>query len=332
MREQGKVVTHEMFAAGHPPISGFEIETFSRAMPQHWKPASAQPPEIQQQYADERGPDKAEAMSSTRMMIIAGLVALKDYAGLVGDNAKARAQAGGTAPTGSHATELAFYDCQACHHELTVDSWRQKRGYPGRPGRPAVRAWPIALGKLAATACGEHRAPLLDALEKFYQALDKQPFGAPMELVAASQQLREKADEAIGFLKTQRFDAEKGLAILKAICAAGAADLPDFETARQLGWTWLVVYGELPEKPRQKEIDEVLQAIRSELALTLPTRRRNSPRRDPMSARVWPTNRCRRRWPQRRSTIRWSFRSSARSSNRCCRRMGDTSSRDVDFV
>ena len=96
--QQGKVVTHEMFAAGHPPISGFEIETFSRAMPQHWKPASAQPPEIQKQYADERGPDKAEAMVSTRMMIIAGLVALKDYARLVGENAKARAGGGRRCP------------------------------------------------------------------------------------------------------------------------------------------------------------------------------------------------------------------------------------------
>ena len=37
--KEGKVVTHEMFAAGHPPLSGFEIETFRRAMPKHWKPA-----------------------------------------------------------------------------------------------------------------------------------------------------------------------------------------------------------------------------------------------------------------------------------------------------
>ena len=86
-------------------------------------------------------------------------------------------------------------------------------------------------------ACGEHRAPLLEALQKFYQAIDKQPFGAPKELVAAAGQLTEKTDEAIRFLKTQRFDVDKGLAILKAICAAGSTELPDFETARQLGWT-----------------------------------------------------------------------------------------------
>ena len=91
--QQGKVVTHEMFAAGHPPISGFEIETF----PAPCRSTGSRPPSSRRRsrssMRDQRGPDKAEAMSSTRMMIIAGLVALKDYAGLVGDNAKARAQA-----------------------------------------------------------------------------------------------------------------------------------------------------------------------------------------------------------------------------------------------
>ena len=113
---------------------------------------------------------------------------------------------------------------------------------------------------------------MLEALQKFYQALDKQPFGAPKDLVAAAQQLAERADEAIRFLKTQRFNAEQGLAILKAICAAGSDELPDFETARQLGWTSLIVYDELPENLHSKEIDEVLETIKTELALTIPSR------------------------------------------------------------
>jgi hypothetical protein len=287
--QQGKVVTHDMFAAGHPPLSGFEIETFVRAMPRHWKSAAAQPPEIQKQYSDQRDPDKVEAMYDTRMMILGGLVAMKEYARLVGANAQVRlrwqadAAAGRTAPLGSSATELAFYDCQACHHELTVDSWRQRRGYPGRPGRPAVRAWPIALGRLAAMACGEHRAPLLESLQKFYEALDKQPFGAPKDLAAAAGQLVERTDVAIRFLETQRFDADRGLAILKAICAAGASELPDFETARQLGWTSLIVYDELPKNLHSKEIEAVLETIKTELSLTIPSREeelsQNSPAR-----------------------------------------------------
>jgi hypothetical protein len=281
--QQGKVVTHEMFAAGHPPISGFEIETFARAMPPHWKPASDQPLEIRKQYSDQRDPDQVEAMSSTRMLIIGGLVALRNYAGLMGDNARLRlrlqadASAVKAAASASGATELAFYDCQACHHELTVDSWRQKRRLPGRPGRPAPRAWPIALGKLAAAACGEHRASLLDALQKFYQAIDKQPFGAPQDLVVAADQLRERAGETIRFVETERFNEAQGMGVLKAICASVARELPDFETARQFGWTALIVYRELPQDLHSKQIDEVLETMKAELSLVIPSREEEMP-------------------------------------------------------
>src|SRR5947209_10193839 len=35
--DEGKVVTHAMYAAGHPPLPGVEISTFSDAMPRHWQ-------------------------------------------------------------------------------------------------------------------------------------------------------------------------------------------------------------------------------------------------------------------------------------------------------
>ncbi len=34
---EGKVVTHAMFAAGHPPLPPFEVATFSFNQPQHWR-------------------------------------------------------------------------------------------------------------------------------------------------------------------------------------------------------------------------------------------------------------------------------------------------------
>ncbi len=106
--QQGKVVTHEMFAAGHPPISGFEIETFVRAMPRHWKPASDQPPEIRKQYADQQDPDKPEPMYSTRMLTIGGLVALRNYAGLMGAERQGPIAIAGRCPGGE--TDSMGYD------------------------------------------------------------------------------------------------------------------------------------------------------------------------------------------------------------------------------
>ena len=35
--EHGKVVTHAMFAAGHPPLPNFETGDFSHNLPQHWR-------------------------------------------------------------------------------------------------------------------------------------------------------------------------------------------------------------------------------------------------------------------------------------------------------
>jgi hypothetical protein len=36
--EQGKFVTHEWYAGGHPPLPSFEVASFARQMPVHWKP------------------------------------------------------------------------------------------------------------------------------------------------------------------------------------------------------------------------------------------------------------------------------------------------------
>jgi len=36
---EGKVVTHAMYAAGHPPLTGFELNGLSERMPPHWRKA-----------------------------------------------------------------------------------------------------------------------------------------------------------------------------------------------------------------------------------------------------------------------------------------------------
>jgi hypothetical protein len=41
--DEGKVVTHAMFAAGHPPLPPFEVATFSQNEPQHWRDAKDVP-------------------------------------------------------------------------------------------------------------------------------------------------------------------------------------------------------------------------------------------------------------------------------------------------
>ena len=37
---QGKVITHAMYAAGHPPLPAMDIATFALNQPQHWRDAA----------------------------------------------------------------------------------------------------------------------------------------------------------------------------------------------------------------------------------------------------------------------------------------------------
>ena len=127
----GKFVTHDMFAAGHPPLPAFEIEAFLEQMPPHWRPV---PPQ-----------------SRTRSVALEGLVALRASVRLLAD-ANRLPQKQGHADLGS--VDFAVYDCTACHHELQVPSPRQERGYFGgaravRRCTPGISPWPRRDGALS---------------------------------------------------------------------------------------------------------------------------------------------------------------------------------------
>ena len=34
---EGKIITHEMYAAGHPPLPNIEIESYVAQLPRHWR-------------------------------------------------------------------------------------------------------------------------------------------------------------------------------------------------------------------------------------------------------------------------------------------------------
>jgi hypothetical protein len=257
--EEGKVLTHEMYAAGHPPVSGFEIETFLGDLPRHWRGKITLPPEYEKEYG------KPEKEYSSRMVALAGLVALRNYARLLRDDARQRKADGASAPA-----ELAHYDCQACHHELSIPSWRQQRGYRGQPpGRPRVRTWPLALAKLRLAGAGEDAtAKDLDAL---YGALGSRPFGDPEKVAAAASRLADATQASIDKLKSTRFDAKDASAMFARLCQAGLEEVPDFESARQFGWALCIVSKDLPPSAgKEADPQTLLTALAAELALNLP--------------------------------------------------------------
>jgi hypothetical protein len=270
---EGKVVTHEMYAAGHPPVSGFEVENYLQAMPAHWVPEDRQPPELQKQY----GYQADETMRQTRHMAIGGLVAIREYARLIGYYAHVRLPADNIAARGGKSsaggTELGVYDCQACHHELTLPSWRQARGYRNHPGRPASRTWPLILGKVGLAASGEQRVSVFQALQSLDEALDWQPFGDPARVEAASTRVEEATQKAIENLDRKQWDGNTGIELAREICNIGATELLDYESSRQLGWAFEVIRKEHPKLQHDAEVEKLANVLRSGLALQIPQQR-----------------------------------------------------------
>ena len=175
--EQGKVVTHAMFAAGHPPLPSFEIVNFSRNEPQHWR----NPVDVPYFNANEDKPKdvianyhlKDRTFFGVKFSLIGAVVAFRENMRLAHDRANPQPASPATAwpelalGDGGNPAELksqfasrwpelamAHSDCFACHHDLKYPGYRQARGFgycvPGHelvrvvPGRPDIRSWPLA--------------------------------------------------------------------------------------------------------------------------------------------------------------------------------------------
>lgn len=284
--EEGKVVTHAMYAAGHPPLPNFELATMSRKLPQHWRnerdvPFLANPPaklgnkevnaaEIRKLYHMD-----AADYRQTQVTMAGSVECLKQNFKLTAERAGFGKANGGT--LSQFWPEVATFndndvaalwpqvmmgnaDCYACHHELTrsatgAANWRQRRGYTGPPGRPQVRPWPNALARqgLSLTDLG---GPLGKHLADVHAACNKTPFGDPALLAAAAAAGRKWLDGTDELKGLQGVKPDRKEHLLK-LC-----DLPDYldyDSARQVACAVAVIYNEWsPKGANDAEIKKLL--------------------------------------------------------------------------
>ncbi|MCI0681453.1 MAG: cytochrome c family protein [Gemmataceae bacterium] len=277
---KGKVVTHEMYAAGHPPLPGFEILAFSEAMPRHWETWSEKLARLPKNKAlyEHAYETKAEAFDGeqVRLLNVSSVVALRAAMQLVHDlarrdidhpNAKAPAWPAPAWP------ELAAFDCYACHHDLKSDSWRHLRTTAGRPGRPHLRPWPKVLPASAARQAAQHgAAPLADEYHKRLKDMgdvfDQAPFGDPRAVADKAGAVVTWCDQMLSALPK---DQAAGRNVLMALLNRPKGELLDFDSARQIAWgaqTLLPVV--VPEAGKRAEVKVQLEALRQQLMLQLP--------------------------------------------------------------
>lgn len=246
--EQGKIVTHEMYAAGHPPLPSIEIETFIDQMPAHWR------------YLPEKGPFESRAeyiklnypqhphdpgldLPRTRSTIVGSLVALRESLELFASQSH---------PDNPQWPELALFDCQACHHDLRSPSWRQQRDPQFAPGRPMLPEWPFALVSVSLRQlAGDDDARFAQLTQEFqdqrqrlYTAMQKQPFGdkqAAQHAAAFAKWL----EPHIVTLSTSRFDNPAATRAVRELSTLGPREFPDFHSARQRVWALGIIQREL---------------------------------------------------------------------------------------
>ena len=271
---EGKDLTHEMYAAGHPPLGGIEVEAFSQAMARHWDEPKAIDSIKQAKRAVQKDGyhyDPEEA-SRARRVATAGVAKFLEATRAMNQWADA-ARSGADGRPG--ALDFARFDCAACHHDLQAaegSSWRQRRGFPAGAGRPPVTDWPEALARAGIGASGDESewARVQHARAEFVRAAGRRPFGDPARLASASEALARETSPFLATLGAAKFDRESAATLLKRIVDRSSTAPPDFESARQLAWAFWAVATELDERfAANPEALRIAKTLDAELVLNL---------------------------------------------------------------
>ncbi len=245
----GRLVTHEMYAAGHPPLPGFEITTFAAQMPVHWRAVhnktDSQPEKSRSEFlAKTEDPFfkgdryRLESLHRTQAMLVGALVSLAQ-------SLEVTAALSGQEAGPESWPELAQFECYACHHDLRVPAWRQSRANPvGVPGRPVLREWTTVLAGVALEHV-QQRAEFDTRWKRVQGVLAATPFGKKSELSGQASAMADWLATRAKELESTSLSRSQGREVLLAIAEAGAAGGLDYESSRQLVWACEVVYGEL---------------------------------------------------------------------------------------
>lgn len=275
---EGRFVTHEMYAAGHPPLPSLETMSFSRDQKMHYKLARDLP------YLNELAksdPDKAwklfhyrgdESESQVaRQFAVGAIMALRANAELLARKAE------GIDPA-KEALDLAHFDCYGCHHDLQSDGWRRARGFIGVPGRPQIRPGVALLAKVvaehaAAARNADDSSPLTKFGETFKtltDVFDARPFGEPAKVRTAAEGIVAWCDKALQELEGVRYNKAESAKLLKQIIAAGLKPPEgktnpwvDADAAQQLIWAVSVLATELGSDDKTSQLKSILGTVKN---------------------------------------------------------------------
>ncbi len=280
-RDNNQFVTHEMYAAGHPPLPSVEVHTFCDQMPNHWRTLSELHDSLAQSDTRDKyfavnfpqllgGSSKIDAGKmfwNTREMLLGAIAARIKVTDLLIDSA-----------TEERWGDYALYDCAACHHELREPSARQLRGYAGAPGRPRQHEWPEPLLNAALWLSGLQQSAV-GYEQQLAQEFSIQPFGKADNVTSLASGLKRSLEAALRAAEKQPIDARKAVTILKLLAETPSEQLLTYDAARQLAWGIQTIAAELKSEGTnipaaiQTAIDSLLDPNATGIETQLPSGR-----------------------------------------------------------
>ncbi|MFN4258773.1 MAG: multiheme c-type cytochrome [Gemmataceae bacterium] len=287
---EGKVVTHAMYAAGHPPLPSFELAHFSAQLPPHWRakkdvpffqdPAKhyPNPPANIRELVDTIYHLDGKDYQQTQLTVASSLIGLKVWMDFVQqrsnlDDLDRKLERW---PELAWTKEFALSDnpeerwpelalaqsnCYGCHHDLRRPSWRQLRDTQGRPGLPRLTSWPVTLPRHGLGFIG-FLDPERDhgATKDYSQEL--QGYWKEIDSACVARPFGDPAPLAAACGRLGQWSAHQAQAIqlqdakfdrmvlLRQLSQLAEQDYPDYDSARQLATVFRVIYAELPTPPR----------------------------------------------------------------------------------
>ncbi|MGV3483394.1 MAG: multiheme c-type cytochrome [Planctomycetaceae bacterium] len=274
-RDKNMFVTHVMYAAGHPPLPGIELQTFNAAMPQHWQSESqlheslasfnGRDEYFRANYPSLFGGDEPPRLTpdktfwNTRKIIVGALAAKLHSVELLSDSA-----------VEDRWGDYSLYDCAACHHELREPSARQQRGYAAAPGRPRQAEWPEAILGVALDVAGADMRTQVEATEaKLSAAFSQTPFGEPNLVAPIAAELAAMLQSAIDSAQSKPISAVAGREVIRRLALTPKDRLLVYDSARQVVWAIQGIAAELESEgePLPVSLAQKIAAL-SDVSLT----------------------------------------------------------------
>jgi len=279
----GRFVTHEMYAAGHPPLPPLDLIAYTREQPRHWG-LPAEMPYLTNLV--DKDPTKAEDVfhirkgeSHVTRRFVESTVATLRASVVLGGQLATEAKDDGM--------DFAAFDCASCHHNLKYPSDRQTRGYVGKPGRPLFRPAAFELTKVViGHAAGmEGGADLKKALsdliaaeQKLATAFTNKTYGDGPKVKEATDELQKWADDALKKLAAVRYTPAATQGLLAKIVEAAEKPVADPEVAQLFTWAFETLVLDLipPTKDKEGKLKPPpeVATLRDKLKATVVTRLR----------------------------------------------------------